>query len=97
MIITLLGTGSPVPMQNRASSGYLVELDNEILVFDHGAGAHHNFLRTDTGRPISTPSSSRIFTPTTASTMHGWSIAAGTRAPGRSPSFRSMRRPTCNA
>ncbi len=46
MIITLLGTGSPVPMQNRASSGYLVELDNEILVFDHGAGAHHNFLRT---------------------------------------------------
>ena len=46
MNITLLGTGSPVPMQNRASSGYLVELDNEILVFDHGAGAHHNFLRT---------------------------------------------------
>ena len=46
MNITLLGTGSPVPMQNRASSGYLVELDDEILVFDHGAGAHHNFLRT---------------------------------------------------
>ena len=46
MDITLLGTGSPVPMQNRASSGYLIEIGDEILVFDHGAGAHQNFLRT---------------------------------------------------
>ena len=37
MDITLLGTGSPVPMQNRASSGYLIEIGDEILVFDHGA------------------------------------------------------------
>ena len=46
MKITLLGTGSPVPMANRASSGYLLEIGDEILVFDHGAGAHANFLRT---------------------------------------------------
>jgi len=46
MDITLLGTGSPVPMQNRASSGYLIEIGDEILVFDHGGGAHQNFLRT---------------------------------------------------
>jgi len=46
MKITLLGTGSPVPMSNRASAGYLVEIGDEILVFDHGAGAHENFLRT---------------------------------------------------
>ena len=46
MKITLLGTGSPVPMANRASSGYLIEIGDEILVFDHGAGAHANFLRT---------------------------------------------------
>ena len=46
MNITLLGTGSPVPMANRASSGYLIEIGDEILVFDHGAGAHANFLRT---------------------------------------------------
>lgn len=46
MKVTLLGTGSPVPMKNRASSGYLVEIGDEILVFDHGAGAHENFLRT---------------------------------------------------
>ena len=45
MKVTLLGTGSPVPMRNRASSGYLVEIGDEILVFDHGAGAHENFLR----------------------------------------------------
>ncbi len=45
MKITLLGTGSPVPMLNRASAGYLIEIGDEILVFDHGAGAHQNFLR----------------------------------------------------
>ena len=39
MKVTLLGTGSPVPMLNRASSGYLVEFGDEMLVFDHGAGA----------------------------------------------------------
>jgi len=33
-------------MLNRASSGYLIEIGDEILVFDHGAGAHQNFLRT---------------------------------------------------
>lgn len=45
MKITLLGTGSPTPMQNRASSGYLVDVGDEMIVFDHGAGAHENFLR----------------------------------------------------
>jgi ribonuclease BN (tRNA processing enzyme) len=45
MKVTLLGTGSPVPMLNRASSGYLVEFGDQMLVFDHGGGAHENFLR----------------------------------------------------
>ena len=45
MKVTLLGTGSPIPMLNRASSGYLVEIGDEMIVFDHGAGAHGNFLR----------------------------------------------------
>ena len=45
MKVTLLGTGSPVPMLNRASSGYLIEFGDEMLVFDHGGGAHENFLR----------------------------------------------------
>lgn len=33
-------------MIDRASSGYLVEIGDEMLIFDHGAGAHENFLRT---------------------------------------------------
>lgn len=45
MKVTLLGTGSPVPMLNRASSGYLIEIGDEMIVFDHGQGSHENFLR----------------------------------------------------
>lgn len=45
MKITLLGTGSPTPMLNRAGSGYLIEIGDEMIVFDHGAGAHERFLR----------------------------------------------------
>ena len=46
MKITLLGTGSPDPSLARASSGYLVEVAGELLLFDHGAGTHENFLAT---------------------------------------------------
>lgn len=46
MKVTLLGTGSPTPMLNRASSGYMIEIGDEILLVDHGGGAHDNFLRT---------------------------------------------------
>ena len=45
MKITLLGTGSPTPMVNRASSGYLVEIGDEMIAFDHGGGAHDRFLQ----------------------------------------------------
>jgi ribonuclease BN (tRNA processing enzyme) len=45
MKVTLLGTGSPTPMLNRAGSGYLIEIGDEMIVFDHGAGAHERFLR----------------------------------------------------
>lgn len=46
MRLTLLGTGSPTPMINRASSGYMLEVGDEVLLIDHGGGAHENFLRT---------------------------------------------------
>ena len=46
MKLTLLGTGSPVPMADRASSGYVIEIGDEVLVFDHGQGAHTNFLKS---------------------------------------------------
>jgi len=46
MKITLLGTGSPTPMLNRASSGYLVEIGDELIAFDHGGGAHDRFVQS---------------------------------------------------
>ena len=44
MEIILLGTGTPNPSLKRQSSGYLVEIGADTLVFDHGAGAHHRLM-----------------------------------------------------
>lgn len=44
MKIVVLGSGSPHPSLSRMSSGYLVDLGGEVLVFDHGPGAHHRLL-----------------------------------------------------
>ena len=33
-------------MINRASSGYMLEIGDEVLLLDHGGGAHDNLLRT---------------------------------------------------
>ena len=34
--LTLLGTGTPSPLLHRAGSSYLLQLDNETLLFDCG-------------------------------------------------------------
>lgn len=44
MKITLLGTGTPAPSLTRQSSGYLIEVGNDIIVMDHGPGAQHRLL-----------------------------------------------------
>jgi len=44
MKITLLGTGTPTPSLKRMCSGYVVETGDDVIVFDHGAGAHHRLL-----------------------------------------------------
>ena len=44
MKIRLLGTGTPAPSLRRQSSGYVVEVGDDLIVFDHGPGAHHRFL-----------------------------------------------------
>lgn len=44
MKITLLGTGTPAPSLKRQSSGYAVEIGDNLLVFDHGPGAHQRLL-----------------------------------------------------
>lgn len=44
MRVTLLGTGTPAPSLKRQSSGYLIDVGGDVLVFDHGPGAHHRLL-----------------------------------------------------
>ena len=46
MKLTLLGTGTPTPSLKRASSSYLFEVGNDVIVMDHGPGAHHRLLET---------------------------------------------------
>lgn len=44
--VTLLGTGTPSPSLARQSSGYLVEVGRDLIVWDHGPGAHHRLLQS---------------------------------------------------
>ena len=46
MRLTLLGTGTPAPSLERQSSGYLVEVGSDTIVFDHGPGAHHRLIES---------------------------------------------------
>jgi ribonuclease BN (tRNA processing enzyme) len=42
--LTLLGTGTPAPSLKRQSSGYLLDVGGDVIVFDHGPGAHQRLL-----------------------------------------------------
>jgi len=44
MKITLLGTGTPAPSLTRQSSGYLIEIGDDVIIMDHGPGAQHRLL-----------------------------------------------------
>ena len=46
MQLTLLGTGTPTPSVKRASSGYLIEIGTDCIVFDLGPGSYHRLLET---------------------------------------------------
>jgi len=46
MKIPLLGTGSPTPSLKRQSSGYMIETGDDVIILDHGPGAHHRFMET---------------------------------------------------
>lgn len=46
MKITLLGTGTPAPSLARQGSGYLFEVGADLLVMDHGPGAHHRLIES---------------------------------------------------
>ena len=45
MKLTILGSGSPEAHVRRASSGYLVEVGNDRILFDCGGGVFDNLLR----------------------------------------------------
>ena len=38
MELTILGSGTGIPSQQRAASGYLIKIENEPLLFDSGSG-----------------------------------------------------------
>jgi ribonuclease Z len=44
MRLWLLGTGTPTPSLKRMCSGYLVRTGADVVLFDHGFGAHHRLL-----------------------------------------------------
>jgi ribonuclease Z len=44
--VTLLGTGTPAPSLARQSSGYLIEVGNDVIVWDHGPGAHQRLIES---------------------------------------------------
>jgi hypothetical protein len=44
MKFTMLGSGTPAPSLSRMSSGYVLEIGDDLTVFDHGGGAHHSLL-----------------------------------------------------
>ena len=46
LTITLLGTGTPAPSLVRQSSGYLIEVGSDLIVWDHGPGAHQRLIES---------------------------------------------------
>lgn len=46
MRITLLGTGTPAPSLERQGSGFLFDVGGDLIVMDHGPGAHHRLLES---------------------------------------------------
>jgi len=46
MKLTILGSGSPEAYARRASSGYLLEIGKDVILFDCGGGVFDNLLRS---------------------------------------------------
>ncbi len=55
--LTLLGTGTPTPLAHRAGSGFLVEFDEEVLLFDCGPGVARRLLE----KAVPAPALTRLF------------------------------------
>lgn len=46
MKLTILGSGSPEAYVRRASTGYLIETGNDVILFDCGGGVFDNLVRS---------------------------------------------------
>lgn len=46
MKLTLLGTGTPAPSLTRASSSYLLEVGDDLILFDCGPGSYNRILES---------------------------------------------------
>lgn len=46
LTVTLLGTGTPAPSLKRQSSGYMIEVGSDLIVWDHGPGAHQRLMES---------------------------------------------------
>ncbi|AXI49274.1 hypothetical protein C1J03_24520 (plasmid) [Sulfitobacter sp. SK012] len=46
MKLTILGSGTPEPYARRASSGYLLEVGDDVILFDCGGGVFDNLIRS---------------------------------------------------
>lgn len=46
MRITLLGTGTPKPLPKRVCSSYLIEVGDDVILMDHGAGAGQRLIES---------------------------------------------------
>lgn len=46
MKITILGSGTPAPSLQRACSGYMIEIGDDLIVMDHGPDAHRRLLES---------------------------------------------------
>lgn len=44
MKVTLLGTGTPTPSLTRMSSSYLIEVGDDVILFDFGSGGFHRLM-----------------------------------------------------
>ena len=44
MRIRLLGTGTPTPSLTRMGAGHMVEIGDDVILFDHGPGAYHRMI-----------------------------------------------------
>ena len=44
MKITLLGTGTPTPSLKRISSGYMVKVGSDTLLFEQSPGTYHRMI-----------------------------------------------------